>query len=133
MSTLYYSAIDFISRGINLLYGVAIVAILIIIFIGTALDLLYMLNPLMSYSMDKLLNGKRLGGFRFISKDAVLAKEEAAVKDVHVMYAYLKRRAKTYIITSVVVYILIIGPNRFVMYMYDVLVPFLKAAGLLRD
>jgi len=133
MSTLYYSAIDFISRGINLLYGVAIVAILIIIFIGTALDLLYMLNPLMSSSMDKLLNGKRLGGFRFISKDAVLAKEEAAVKDVHVMYAYLKRRAKTYIITSVVVYILIIGPNRFVMYMYDVLVPFLKAAGLLRD
>lgn len=133
MHTIYYSAIDFISRIVNLLFGVAVVAILILIFVGTSLDLMYMLNPLLSSSMDKLLDGKRLGGFRLISKDAVLAKEEAAVNNTHVMFVYLKRRIKTYIIASVVVYLLIVGPDRLINYVYDFLVPFLKAAKLLKD
>lgn len=133
MSTIYYSAVDIISRWIQVLYGIMIAVILVIIFIGSAIDLLYLTQPIFASSLDKMLDGKRLGGFRFLSKDAVLAKEEAASSGVHCVVAYLRRRIVTYIIASIVIYVLFVGPDRLIMYLYDIATPFLKAVGLLKE
>lgn len=133
MSTIYYSAIDVISRWIQVLYGIMIAVILLIIFVGTAIDLMYLMIPIFASSLDKMLDGKRLGGFRFLSKDAVLAKEEAAETGTHCVVSYLKRRLVTYIIVSIVIYILFVGPDRLVMYLFDIATPFLKSLGLLKE
>lgn len=105
--------------------------LLILLFVGTALDIAYMCNPLLQTSMDKFLDGKRAGGFRLISKDAVLAREEAYTNSTHVLICYLRRRIKTYIIASLVIYLLYIGPGPIVMYLWNLLVPIFKGMGLL--
>jgi hypothetical protein len=130
--SLYYSVMDFLGRASRLIFGFIVLIIVILLFVGTALDIAYMLNPLLQSSVDKLLDGKRMGGFRLLSKDAVLAREEAIANNKNVLYCYLKKRLFTYIVASVVIYLLLIGPAPLVNYLWKVISPFLKSMGLLK-
>lgn len=129
--SLYYSVLDFLSRASGLIFGLLIIIILLLLFIGTALDVMYICIPIFQSSMDKFLDGKRMGGFRLLSKDAVLAKEEADVSNTNVLFCYLKKRMFTYIIAAVLVYLLFVGPGPFVDFLWKVLEPFFEAVGLL--
>lgn len=128
---IYYSVLDFMSRAFKLIFGFLVVIIIILLFIGTAIDIMYLTIPVIQSSIDKLLDGTRLGGFRLLSKDALLAQEESASSGSHVLFCYLKNRLWMYIMATIVIYLLIMGPTPIVNYLWNVVKYFLKAAGLL--
>lgn len=129
--SLYYSGLDFMGRFFRLVFGFLVAIIIILLFIGTALDIMYLTIPIVQSSIDKLLDGSRLGGFRLLSKDAVLAQEESASSGRHVLFCYLKNRLWMYIISTIVIYLMIMGPTEIVNYLWNFVKYFLKAFGLL--
>ena len=128
---IYYSVLDFLGRAIELIFGFFVVIILVMLFIGTALDIMYLTLPIVQSSLDKLLDGSRAGGFRILSRDVVLAQEESASTGSHVLFCYLKKRLWMYLLASIIIYVLIIGPTPIINYLWNIIKYFLKAAGLL--
>lgn len=129
--SLYYSVIEFFGRFWGLFMGLLIALILVIMFITTGLDILYMTTPIFQSAIDKLLDGHRFGGFRVLSKSAVVSLERSQETGEHPLLLYVKKRVKDYIIAAIVVYLLIVGPQPIIDILWNVVSPILKTIGLL--
>lgn len=129
--TLYYSVLEFFGRLWGLAMGLLVAIILLYMFVITGLDILYMTTPIFQSTMDKMLNGKRLGGFRLLSKSALLSLEQSGQTGEHPLLLYVKKRLKDYIIAAIVVYLLIVGPKPIIDILWNIVSPILRAVGLL--
>ena len=72
---LFETALNFISRLFSLLFGILTPIITVMVTLITCIDLLYLLLPTAGEVLDRTFDGKRFGGFRLMSKDALTARE----------------------------------------------------------
>lgn len=128
---LYYSVIEFFGRFLGYILGLLVTIIVISTTIITALDIMYITLPVVQTTFDKLLDGKRYGGFRLLSKSALLSLEKAQETGTHVIFIYLKYRLKDYIMIAIVVYILVVGPKDIINYIWNIISKILVGMGLL--
>lgn len=104
---LFETALNFISRLFSLLFGILTPIITVMVTLITCIDLLYLLLPTAGEVLDRTFDGKRFGGFRLMSKDALTARERQQNEMKNAAYEYLKLRAKTYIWVALIFYVVL--------------------------
>lgn len=106
--------IEMISETMSTVCGYIVYAIVVIMCIVTALDIIFMTIP----SYEELLIRKRLynpekdkGRFILVSKDAVASVTESRTTGKSAMLIYLVKRMRTYVITVIVLMFMILGSD----------------------
>lgn len=127
---LFQTVLSFLSRLFSTLFGIIVPLISILLFITTGFDFMYLLITPMQQMMDKLLDGKRLGGFRLVSNDAIISLEQSHVTGKNCMILYLKKRSKTYIVVVVLMYLVVGGLPKALSFILSYVISMLKNWGL---
>lgn len=107
--------IPFINRAM----GTVVVAAILILGLVTALDIFYLIIPIVKTKCDSVgQSGGKMSSttkntgeskFRLISDDAIAAYSEAQENGRHPVWVYLGKRTKTYIAAVVVIFLLLSG------------------------
>jgi hypothetical protein len=91
----------------NLVLGLFIAAALVVIWVSTAIDMIYMVVPAFQTFIDSRVDDEK--NRLFITFDAIRAAEDAAMKGGNLYLAYLRLRMKTLLIGAVLLSLVITG------------------------
>ena len=123
--------LDYISATLGYISGLALTVLLVIVPLMSLLDILYLLVPALKNWYDDTVrnNDKRMVkmvSHLFISKNAIEAFEDASVTNMPVLWCYMKRCIKFYIVVASVIFILTAGLDIVLGFIYKLMSGFIE-------